>query len=152
VVSFPTELDIVITHHFDASRELVFDVFTQPEHVRQTFATYGEEFKVCDIDLRVGGGYHFVLVPENGVECSFRGTYVEVDPPRRTVATWSFDGWPGVEAVETVEFAESANGTGMTWKQTFRDLEGRRRITTTRGTEANFESIDRYLTTLRRKP
>ena len=38
---------------------------------------------------------------EDGTVCSFRGTYLEVEPPIRTVETWLFDGWPDAEAVET---------------------------------------------------
>ena len=34
VVEFPSELEVVITREFDAPLELVFDVFTKPEHVR----------------------------------------------------------------------------------------------------------------------
>jgi uncharacterized protein YndB with AHSA1/START domain len=51
--------------------------------------------KVCSIDLRVGGDYHIVFVTDDGRECSFRGTYLEVEPPTPTVETWLFDGWPG---------------------------------------------------------
>ena len=40
---------------------------------------------VCSIDLRVGGDYHFVFVAGDGTECSFRGTFLEVEPPARTV-------------------------------------------------------------------
>jgi uncharacterized protein YndB with AHSA1/START domain len=58
--------------------------------------------------MRVGGDYHFVFVAGDGRECSFRGTFLEVEPPTRTVETWLFDGWPGVEAVET--------RTTTTWK------------------------------------
>ena len=62
----------------------------------------------CSIDLRVGGGYHLVFVTGDGTECSFRGTYLEVEPPTRTVATWHFEGWPDVEAVESVDLQEPA--------------------------------------------
>jgi uncharacterized protein YndB with AHSA1/START domain len=50
--------------------ELVFDVLTKPEHVRKTIAPYGEEVKVCSIDLRVGGNYHVVFVTDDGSEMS----------------------------------------------------------------------------------
>ena len=50
----------------------------------------------CSIDLRVGRNYHHVFVTDDGTECSFRGTYLEVEPPTRTVETWLFGGWPDV--------------------------------------------------------
>ena len=56
------------------------------------------ELTECSIDLRVGGSYHIVFVTDDGNECSFRGTYSEVEPPTRTVATWLFEGWPDAGA------------------------------------------------------
>ena len=66
VIEFPNNLEIVITREFDAPIALVFDVFTKPEHVRKTFAPFGEEVTVCSIDLRVGGNYHYVMVTDDG--------------------------------------------------------------------------------------
>ena len=89
---FPNDLEILTTREFDAPIALVFDVFTKPEHVMKTFAPFGEEVTVCSIDLRVVGSYHYVFVTDDGIECSFRGTYLEVESPTRTVQTWLFDG------------------------------------------------------------
>ena len=86
VIDFPNELEIVTTREFDAPIELVFDVLTKPEHVSKWFAPFTCEVTECSIDLRVGGNYHIVFVTEDGTECSFRGTYLEVEPPTRTVA------------------------------------------------------------------
>ena len=44
-----------------------------------------------------------MFVTDDGTECSFRGTFLEVEPPNRTVETWLFEGWPDAEAVETVD-------------------------------------------------
>ena len=55
VVEFPNELEIVTTREFDAPLELVFDVFTKPEHVSKWFAPFTCEVTECVIDLRVGG-------------------------------------------------------------------------------------------------
>lgn len=144
-VTLPNDREIVIRRHFDAPISLVFDVFTKPEHVRQTFATYGEEFPICDIDLRVGGNYHYLLITVDGVECSFRGEFIEIVKPTRTVSTWLFEGWPEASAVETLVLSESSGGTNMTWTLSFDDATGRCRMTTTEGAEANFESVARYL-------
>jgi len=75
-IEFPSELEILITREFEAPMQLVFDVFTKAEHVRNTIAPFGEVVTECSIDLRVGGDYHFVFVTDDGVECSFRGTYL----------------------------------------------------------------------------
>ena len=85
-IEFPNDLEIVITREFDAPIALVFDVLTKPEHVSKWFAPFTDPMTECSIDLRVGGNYHIVFVTDDGTECSFRGTYLEVEPPTRTVA------------------------------------------------------------------
>ena len=147
-LEFPNDLEIVLTREFDAPIQLVFDVLTKPEHVRKTIAPYGEQVTVCSIDLRVGGNYHFVFVTGDGTECSFRGTFLEVDPPNRTVETWLFEGWPGVEAVETVELQEAGGVTKLTHSLAFRDQAGRDHMTKFDGLEANYDNVEDYLRSL----
>jgi uncharacterized protein YndB with AHSA1/START domain len=148
VIDFPNELEIVVTREFDAPIQLVFDVFTKPEHVRKTIAPFGEEVKVCAIDLRVGGDYHFVFVTDDGTECSFRGTFLEVEPPTRTVETWLFEGWPDAEAVETVDLHEADGVTTLTHTLAFRDKAGRDHMTKYDGLEANFDNVEDLLRSL----
>ena len=125
VHSFPSELEIVTTREFDAPIALVFDVLTKPEHVRKWFAGPGEEMKECSIDLRVGGNYRFVFVTVDGIEMSFRGTYLEVEPPTRTVETWLFEGRPNGDAIESQDLHEAHGVTTLTVKLAFSDAAGR---------------------------
>jgi uncharacterized protein YndB with AHSA1/START domain len=147
-IEFPNDLEIVLTREFDAPIGLVFDVFTKPEHVRKTFAPFGEEVTVCSIDLRVGGDYHIVMVTGDGTECSFRGTYLEVEPPTRTVQTWLFEGWPDAEAVESMDLHETDGVTKLTHRLAFCDKAGRDHMTKFDGFEANFDNVEDYLGSL----
>ncbi len=141
----PSELEIVTTREFDAPLALVFDVFTKPEHVSKWFAPFTDRVTVCSIDLRVGGSYHIVFVTEDGTECSFRGTYLEVEPPTRTVATWLFEGWPDAHAVESMDLEESDGVTKLTMKMAFRDQAGRAHMTRHDGQEDSFNKLEDYL-------
>ena len=147
-VEFPNELEILTTRVFDAPLELVFDVLTKPEHVSKWFAPFTCEVTECSIDLRVGGSYHIVFVAEDGTECSFRGTYTEIEPPTRTVATWLFEGWPDAEAVESVDLRETDGVTTLTMKLAFRDQAGRDHMTTSDGQEDSFDKLEDYLRSL----
>jgi uncharacterized protein YndB with AHSA1/START domain len=141
-------LTVIATRKFDAPLQLVFDVLTKEEHVRKTFAPFGETMKVCSIDLRVGGDYHYVMVTDDGVDCSFPGTFLEIEPPTRTVQTWKFDGWPDVHAVETTELSEADGVTTLTYTLRFEDLAGREHMTKFDGHEAQFDNIEDYLRSL----
>ncbi len=148
VVEFPTDLEIRLTREFAAPIELVFDVFTKPEHVRKTFAPYGEEVKECSIDLRVGGSYRLVFVTGDGRECAFSGTFLEVDRPTRTAQTWLFGGWPDAHAVESVVLHATPGGTKVAYSLAFRDRAGRDRMTKYDGLVANLENMDHHLKSL----
>ena len=148
VVEFPSDLEIVTTREFDAPIALVFDVLTKPEHVRKWFAPFECEVTKCSIDLRVGGGYHIAFVTGDGTECSFRGTYLEVEPPTRTVETWLFEGWPDAEAVESTDLHETDGVTKLTHRLAFRDKAGRAHMTKSDGIEDSFDKLEDLLRSL----
>ena len=148
VIEFPSDLEILVTREFQAPIALVFDVLWKPEHLRRTIAPFGEEVTVCEVDLRAGGDYRYAFVTDDGVECSFRGTFLEVEPPTRTVQTWLFDGWPDAEAVETFELRETDKGTRLMWRLAFRDQAGRDHMTKFDGIQANFDNVEAYLRSL----
>ena len=149
VIDFPSDLDIVVSRDFEAPIELVFEVMTQPDHMRHHIAPYGEEVTILDLDLRVGGEYHIVfLAPDDGREMSFRGTFLEVEPPTRTVQTWLFEGWPDAEAVETMELRENGGVTTLTYRLSFRDQAGRDHMSKFDGLLANFDNVEAHLKAL----
>jgi uncharacterized protein YndB with AHSA1/START domain len=158
VVRYPSELEIVTTRMFDAPIALVFDVLTKPEHVRRWCATGGDRVTVCEIDLRVGGDFHQVFVTPDGIECSFRGTYVAIEPPTRVVNTWLFEGWPGAWATETHALSEVDGVTTLTLTLAFRDKAGVTNMLTaheaaarrgdTNGQSASFDAMEDLLASL----
>ena len=85
---------------------------------------------------------------DDGTECSFRGTYLEVEPPTRTVATWLFEGWPAADAVESVDLHETDGVTTLTMKLAFRGQAGRDHMTKSDGQEDSFNKLEDYLRSL----
>jgi uncharacterized protein YndB with AHSA1/START domain len=148
VITFPHELEVVITREFDAPIALVFDVLTKPEHVRRWGATPPDRMTECSIDLRVGGTYHSSFVTGDGTVFSFSGTYLEVEPPVRTVETWHFNCWPDVEAVETMQLQELDGVTTFTWRLGFRDLAGRDHMTSFEGQQDSLDAMEDILGSL----
>jgi uncharacterized protein YndB with AHSA1/START domain len=148
VIEFPSALEILTTREFEAPIELVFDVLTKPEHVSNWFPAWDDKMTKCSIDLRVGGKYHMVTVTHDGTECSFRGTYLELERPTRIVGTWLFDGWPDAEALETTELQETDGVTKMTVRLAFRDQAGRDHMTRFDGQESSWDKMDDYMRSL----
>jgi uncharacterized protein YndB with AHSA1/START domain len=147
-ISFPSDLEIELTTIFNHPIETVFAAHSQIEHVSKTFASFGETVTKCEIDLRVGGKYHYVMVTPQGVECSFRGKFLEVDEPNLMKQTWIFDGWAGVEAIETMTFEAVNTGTRYTWNLSFANETDRAYFSKTEGIESNFKVMHEYLKTI----
>ena len=76
-ITTPSDLEIAMTRMFDAPRHLVFDAMTTPEHVRRWLGCVEMPMTVCEIDLRVGGAYRFVLRSPEGRETTLQGIYRE---------------------------------------------------------------------------
>jgi uncharacterized protein YndB with AHSA1/START domain len=109
-VTLPSDREIVLTRVFNAPRELVFDAFRKPEMLKHWFGPRGWALVVCEVDFRVGGGFRFVLRGPEAQEMGMRGTYVELEPPERSVHMESFDDYPGESRV-TAEFIEEGDKT-----------------------------------------
>jgi len=148
VITFPNELEVVITREFDAPIALVFEVLTKPEHVTRWGATPPDEMTECSIDLRVGGEYRSSFVTGDGAVFAFSGTYLEVEPPLRTVETWHFNCWPDVEAVETMELQEHDGVTTFTWSLAFSDKAGRDHMTAFDGQQDSLDEVEDILRSL----
>lgn len=57
-----------MTRAFDAPRDLVFEAWTEPEHVRHWWGLRTSTMLVCEAEVRPGGSWRYVtIVPEASV-------------------------------------------------------------------------------------
>ncbi len=105
-VTLPTDEQILITREFDAPAHLVWRAWTEPELVRRWWHANRGEMTTCDIDLRAGGAWRFVMVAEGGFEVGFHGEYLEIVPHERLVSTEVYEGFPDAQAVNTLTVTE----------------------------------------------
>ena len=101
-VTTPSDREVVLTRVFDAPRELVFTALTTPELLKRWFGPHGWNLVVCEVDLRVGGAWRYVLEGPEGSTMGMSGKYLEIVPGERTVHTEAFDDYPGDSVVTTV--------------------------------------------------
>ena len=155
---FPNELEIVTTRKFEAPISMVFDALTKPELVSQWWATGEDTMTLSEIDLREGGEFHNIFATPTGVECSFRGRYLEIDAPHRLVNTWLFEGWPNAWATETHDLSETDGVTTLSMTTRFHDREGRAKMTRAHdaakerndnnGQDASWDALEDLLTSM----
>lgn len=127
ILTTPTDREIRIVREFDARRTRVFDCYFRPELVKQwMMGPPGWTFAVCDIDLKVGGAYRYVLKGPDGAELAWGGVYREVSVPERVVSVEKYDmDWTGGETLGTIEFAEHGQKTTVTTSLEYSSKEAR---------------------------
>lgn len=123
-LTLPSDREIVMKRAFNAPARTLFEVWTKPEHVRKWYAVRGTTMTVCEVDLRVGGAWRWVLT-RNGMEIAFSGVFREIDPPRRLQRTEVFEAFPGAESLGTLNFDEEDGQTMVTINLLFKTKQDR---------------------------
>jgi uncharacterized protein YndB with AHSA1/START domain len=125
VIADPDKPTIVTRRTLDAPRALVFDAWTKPEYIKRWLGSRNMEMVVCDVDLRVGGGYRFVHRTPDGQEFGFHGTYREISRPDRLVSTYVFELFPDAEALETLVLEERDGKTTVITTTVHKTMQNR---------------------------
>jgi uncharacterized protein YndB with AHSA1/START domain len=82
---FQPKGELVLTRTFDAPRDLVFKVWTDPKHVALWWGPHGFTTIVHEMDVRPGGAWRYSMRAPDGHSYPFNGEYVEVVAPERLV-------------------------------------------------------------------
>lgn len=114
------EQEFIVEREFAAPQTLMFEVFTQPEHLKRWWAPKPYTVPTCTVDLRPGGIWHYSMRSPEGQEHWARSVYREIAPPEKLVYTSTFadehanptEGLP--EHLTTVIFTEDAGKTRVT--------------------------------------
>ena len=124
-VTTPTEREIHVERIFDAPRDRVFELFTDPELIPEWWGPRGTTTIVDEMDVRNGGSWRYVTRNSDGSETAFRGTYREVSPPDRIVQTFEWEGMPGHVSVDTAVFEDLGERTKLVSSSIFHTTEER---------------------------
>ncbi len=115
--------ELVITRVFDAPRELLFALWTDPAHLMRWMGPRGFTATQLEQDPRPGGAWRLCLSQNDGSRHLWQGGInKEIVEPERLVFTFAWedaDGRPGHETLVTVTFAEQDGKTMMTFRQAF---------------------------------
>jgi len=153
-ITTPSEREIVMSRVFDAPRNLVFDAWTKPELVKQWLTgPEGWTMVICEIDLKVGGKYRYVMSNTDGMDMGWGGVYREIVPPERFVNTELFDeGWYPGESLITTVLVEEDGRTKLTQTMLFESQDARD-IAAGSGMESgiapSFDRLEELLASLR---
>jgi uncharacterized protein YndB with AHSA1/START domain len=113
---------IIGVREFDAPRDLVFSVWTDPKHLAQWWGPNGFTTTTHSFEMRPGGVWRFVM---HGPDITFE----EVVPPQRIV--YRHGGGDDVEPVQfrqSVIFEDLGGRTRITWRGDFPSAAERERV------------------------
>jgi uncharacterized protein YndB with AHSA1/START domain len=125
-LTMPSERELIITAVLDAPRRLVWEACTKPEHVKRWWGLRRTTMAVCEIDLRPGGAWRYVLRDsETGREDAFSGVYREIVAPERAVYTEGWEAMPGHDYLVTATYTQQDGKTTITSRLQYKSVEDR---------------------------
>jgi uncharacterized protein YndB with AHSA1/START domain len=145
-ISLPSDREIRLIRWFNAPRQMVFEAWTKPEHVKHWWDPAGTPLAACAIDLRPNGEFRFVNSAPQGTGHAFTGTYREVIPPARLVFATPAPG--GGESIGTLAFEEREGRTALTLTMAAPSKEARDALLKMRidsGTARTLDNLSKYL-------
>ena len=111
---------LTLSRRYNAPRELVWEVWTDPKHVAAWWGPFGPDETSAEIEAAVGGIFSVAMTASDGSKHPSRGVIREIEPPNKLVIEGDADatdacgaGLPP-RAVVTVLFEEDGGGTKLT--------------------------------------
>lgn len=130
-----TDREITFTRLLDAPRNLVFDVWTQPEHLLKWWGPDGFTQTFYEYDLRVGGIWHFMMHGPDGRDYPNKIVFTDVTKPERLAFKHSGAESEGVSHETEITFEEEKGKTKLTMKMIFSTAEEMQRVMKEYGAE-----------------
>jgi len=103
---------------YDAPLDLVWKVWSDPEHAKHWWGPKGFTTPVVELDARPGGKWRSLMIAPDGTEHWQHGVYREVVPKKKVTFTFIWDKEPDHEMLVTFTFAARGNKTEITFRQT----------------------------------
>jgi uncharacterized protein YndB with AHSA1/START domain len=111
--------EIVTTRVFDAPRALVFEAFTDPEHISEWWGPNGFTTTTFEMDVRPGGTWRFVMHGPDGTDYGNKVVYSEVVKPERLAYAHGFDDDRPPLFDATITFEDQGDRTLVTLRSIF---------------------------------
>ena len=137
--------ELIITRVLNAPRELVWEVWTKPEHIKNWWGPNGFTNTINAMEVKPGGCWDFVMHGPDGTDYKNKSIYKEIVKPERIV----FEHITGPHFTTTVTFAEQGKKTLLTWRMLFDTAEQLQQVIKTfkadEGLKQNIEKLEVYL-------
>ncbi|TLV03731.1 SRPBCC family protein [Dyadobacter luticola] len=143
--SSTSDRELLITRTINAPIELVWEVWTQPEHISKWWGPNGFSTDISVMDVEAGGAWDLVMLSPDGTVYPNRSVFREVIPFKKLV----YDHISHPHFTATVEFEALGEQTFLKWQMLFESAELLRGVVkahnAAEGLKQNVAKLDAYL-------
>lgn len=121
--------EIRLSRVVDAPRELVFNVWTDPEHVAHWWGPNGFSITTYEMEVKPGSQWRFMMHGPDGVDYPNKIVYIEVERPERLVFRHTDDTEAeSIHFLTTVVFEDLGDKTRVEMTSLFDTAEARNEV------------------------
>jgi len=146
-LSTTADRELIITRLLNAPISLVWEVWTNPEHIKNWWGPNGFYNTIFEMDMRPGGTWDFMMHGPDGTDYKNKSVFKEIVKYKKIV----YEHITGPKFLATVEFEERDNKTFLKWHMLFETKEEFIRTVKTfkadEGLKQNITKLESYLET-----
>ena len=138
--------ELVIERLLDAPIELVWEVWTKPEHVKHWWGPNGFTNTITKMNVIPGGEWDIIMHGPDGTDHFYKCYFIDVVKCQKVV--YEHADWP--RFVGTVDFERRDNKTFIRWQMLFETREMLQdfvqKHSAEEGIKQNMDKLENYLT------
>ena len=143
LVAEPGQQSIISTCIFNAPRDLVFKVMTDPETIPQWWGPRSLTTVVDKMEPWSGGSWRYIVSSAKGDTWTFHGVYHTIQAPELNIFTYEDEDLPNKVSLETRIYEDHQGGTKLTTISVFQSVEDRDAMVQSDMQEGEKETMDR---------
>ncbi len=137
--------ELLLSRTLNAPVELVWEVWTQPEHITQWWGPNGFTTTIQTMDITAGGQWNLVMHGPDGTDYKNKSTFKEIVPLKKIV----YEHISAPKFTATITFEAQGEATVITWHMLFETAEEFIQVVKTfkadEGLKQNLEKLSAYL-------
>ena len=138
--------ELFISRVLNAPVELVWEVFTKPEHIKNWWGPNGFTNTITKMEVKPGGAWELTMHGPDGTNYPNKSVFKEVVKNQRIVFQHFAPNF-----ITTIDFVPDGNKTSLKWHMLFESKELFEQVVKNhkadKGLEQNIEKLEQYLVT-----
>jgi uncharacterized protein YndB with AHSA1/START domain len=140
--------ELLLSRTLNADVELVWEMWTTPEHIANWWGPNGFTSTINKMDIRPGGEWNLVMHGPDGADYKNKSIFKEIILHKKIV----YEHISAPRFLTTVEFEAQGEKTLITWHMLFESAEQFQQVVKTfkadEGLKQNIEKLEKYLKAL----